>query len=101
MLAALTKTQELALDKEEANRLAEGISNVSRHYDIAATQKSMDWANLIMVCGMIYGTRIFAIRENRKAKKPVPASPTVAQPEPGKIVIPGVGAFDSPIGMPQ
>lgn len=69
MLAGIFKAQEFALDKTEAKSLAEAISNVSRHYDVAATQKSIDWTNLLMVCGMVYGTRFVAMRENRKAKR--------------------------------
>jgi len=76
MLAAITKTQELAIDPAEANQLATAMSNVSRHYDIAATQKSMDWANLLMCVGMVYGTRIYAIRAKR------PPRPTRQQPAP-------------------
>lgn len=79
MLAAITKTQELAIDQTEANMLATGIANVSRHYDFAATQKSIDWANLLMVAGTIYGTRIYALRAKRP---PRPAKQNSAAPGP-------------------
>lgn len=62
LLASLAQTPEMAIDKMEANTLAIGIANVARHYDMGATQKSLDWANLISVVGMVYGTRIYAIR---------------------------------------
>jgi hypothetical protein len=32
MLAAITQTPELALDDEEAKRLATALTNVTRHY---------------------------------------------------------------------
>lgn len=62
LLATVSNTQELALDKTESKMLAEGVANVARHYDLGATQKSIDWANLIQCVGLIYGTRIYAIR---------------------------------------
>lgn len=90
MLAGITRTSEFALDKAEAKQLAEGISNVSRHYDIAATQKSMDWTNLLMLLGMIYGTRIYAVRARRAAaKKDTPRQASSAD----NVIIPGVGTF--------
>lgn len=92
LLAAIAKTPELILDKDEAKQLAEGIANVSRHYDLETTQKGMDWGNLIMVVGMIYGTRIFAIR----AKKASSKKPDVPQTMASNVVdIPGVGKIDA------
>ena len=70
ILASIVKTPEIALEQVEARQMAEAIANVSRHYDIAATQKTLDWANLIMAAGMIYGTRLYAIRAKRVANKP-------------------------------
>lgn len=72
MLAHVTKTEELALDQEEAANLAKGIANVARHYSVQASQVSLDWANLAMTLIMVYGTRGVAIKNNRKKK---PKSP--------------------------
>lgn len=69
MLAALTSVPELELDKSEAEKLGAGIVNVSRHYDIGATQKTIDWTNLIMVVGAVYGTRLAAVRMRKAAQK--------------------------------
>lgn len=85
ILATIVKTPEIALDQIEARQMAEAIGNVSRHYDIAATQKTLDWANLIMAAGMIYGTRLYAIRAKRVANKPASPKPN------GSTHIPGVG----------
>lgn len=90
MLAVITKTQELALDQTEAHELAEGIANVSRHYDIETSQKALDWTRLMMVLGMVYGTRLYAIRAKRAAA-PRPAQPQRPQAQPAEVIIPGVG----------
>jgi len=66
ILAAITKTPEFVLSENESEELAKGIANVSRHYDVAASAKTVDIMNLAMVAGMIYGSRIMAMR-NRKA----------------------------------
>ncbi len=96
ILAAISKTPEMALDQSEAKELAKGIANVSRHYDVSTTQKTMDIANLVMVAGMIYGSRIMAIRNRKKTERPARAanapSPVAPQPEHG-ITIPGVGTM--------
>ncbi len=65
MLAMMTKVPELMMSEMEAKTLATSIANVSRHYDVGATQKTMDWANLAFVGASIYGTRFLAVRQNR------------------------------------
>lgn len=96
MLAGLTKAHELALEPSEAKSLAQGIANVASHYDVQTSTKALDWTNLIMVCGMIYGTRIVAIRERRRNARPQNEAPRAAapsrQPNNANVVeIPGVG----------
>lgn len=62
MMAAFFSTPELELDQKEAQELSEASIAVARHYDIGATQKTIDWTNLMMVLGAVYGTRFMAIR---------------------------------------
>ena len=62
ILATSTQIPELVLDKDEAHRVAEAIANVSRHYDMGASEKMVDWGNLFLVFGAVYGTRIWAYR---------------------------------------
>lgn len=69
MLSGITKTPELLLDKAEANAMAIAMAEVSKHYDVAVAQKSLDWANLLMVVGGIYGTRLVAIRMRNSREK--------------------------------
>jgi len=96
MLAAITKTQELAIDQTEANMLATGIANVSRHYDFAATQKSIDWANLLMVAGTIYGTRIYAIRAKRPPRPTKPNNPAPGATVTESVIPSGNGVIFDP-----
>ena len=72
MLAAITSTPELALDKTEAAEIAKAADAVAQHYDVTASAKTLAWTNLLMVVGAAYGTRIFAIRirrENERKKR--------------------------------
>lgn len=62
MLASMTGVAEFELDTDEAKKLGRGIQNVARHYDIPATQKTIDWTNLAMIVAGVYGTRIMAYR---------------------------------------
>lgn len=68
MLAAGFDVEEMALDKEEAKQLAEGIGNVAQHYAVEVNPKVLAWAGLAGVIGAIYGPRFAAIRMKKKAK---------------------------------
>lgn len=84
MLAAFTKSAELFVDMEEAQKLAEATVNVSRHYNVAVAAKTVDWVNFATVAGMIYGTRLVAINNRRKMERrnnpAKPAPTTTARP---------------------
>lgn len=69
MLAAVTKTPEFAIEESEAKQLATAAANVARHYDMGATQKTLDWSNLIQCLALIYGSRIYAVRVRKKQEK--------------------------------
>jgi len=69
MLAMMVRIPEMRIDESEAAKLSKGIANVARHYDVTATQKTIDWSNLVMVLAMIYGTRMMAIGARRKADR--------------------------------
>lgn len=86
-LAGLSGKDILKLEKEEADELGKSVQNVARHYDIPGVdQKTVDWIRLARTLGMIYGTRIFAMRAMRE-KHPQGNKPVVvktdgpAQPE--------------------
>lgn len=78
MLAALTSTEELGIDKDEAKTLAEAAAAVGRHYDMNVPAKTVDWYNLIMVAGTVYGPRIsFLISKGRNRRAPAPKVETI------------------------
>ena len=81
LLAAIAKTPELALDETEAKQLAEAATNVARHYNIEAGAKAIDWSNLMIAMGMIYGTRIAAVMNKKKGEAKGP-------PMQGNVVFP-------------
>ena len=72
-LAKATKTPELALDEIECKNMATACLNVMQHYNIKASQKAIDWGNLLLTCGLIYGGKMSSISqrkdEERKSKK--------------------------------
>lgn len=69
MLAAYSSIPELEIDEDESKKLATGIANVSRHYDTQISAKALDWYYLIQVLVLVYGTRLYAIRERKKEEK--------------------------------
>lgn len=77
MLSAITKIPELKIDKDESEILGRGIANVARHYDIGgASEKTLDWFNLIQALAMVYGPRVFVVAGRRKQKRAEkPAAP--------------------------
>lgn len=69
MLAHAIKTPELALTKEESEQMATAAANVARHYDVRASEKAIDWANLCLALGVCYGTRFVAISSRKKEER--------------------------------
>lgn len=68
-LALATKTPELALTEEEAKNLSTACMNVMQHYNIKASQKAIDWGNLLLTAGLLYGGKIYRISERKDAEK--------------------------------
>lgn len=82
MLAALTSSPALELDEEEAAKLAKGISNVTRHYNVPQmAQKSVDWIMLMQTCGAVYGPRVMAWKLDRQMRNAKPAPQHKAAPQ--------------------
>lgn len=70
MLSGVSKTPELALEESEAAELATALSTVNSFYRVEVAEKTLAWINLAMVGGMIYGSRLIAIRERRSSERP-------------------------------
>jgi len=65
LLAGVLKAPGLILTEIEAHNMAEATANVSRHYNIQATQKTLDWINLCTTLTLVYGTRIMASKKRK------------------------------------
>lgn len=89
MLAGMTRVQEIALSPDEAKSLAQATANVARHYDVSVSAKALDWTNLIMALGMVYGTRVVAMRNRARSAKANRAKP-VNEPRPMEVTPDGV-----------
>lgn len=83
IMATMMKAPNLALDQKEARALAEATVNVTRHYNVQATQKTIDWVNFATTAFMIYGTRAIAYGAERKKQKAADQSVTGPQPAAG------------------
>lgn len=69
MLATMTGQPVFQLSDIESKMLASNIANVSQHFNITASSKSMAIVGLIAVCGMIYLPRVAAVK---RAVRPAP-----------------------------
>lgn len=69
MMAALTKTPELALEDAEAKALAEAAADVAQYYPLDIAPEIIAWINLSMVAIPIYASRVYLIVERQKAEK--------------------------------
>jgi hypothetical protein len=69
LLAVTLSAPELAWKDDEAKIVAENMVAVSRHYDIQASQKAIDWGNLVIALGTVYGRKVvpLAMRKSREA----------------------------------
>jgi hypothetical protein len=60
---------ELALDRDEAKMLADGISTVAAQYTVEVNPKVVAWAGLCGIIGAVYGPRIAAYRVRKALEK--------------------------------
>lgn len=68
-IASATKTPELVIDEAEARTLSEATANVLREFDIRPDPKVEAIIGLITACGVVYGPKVYFIRERKKAEK--------------------------------
>lgn len=83
--ASLTKVEEIALEKSEANQLAQALAAVNVHYQKAIDPKLVAWMGVVAVAGQVYGPRVLAYRlrvATEKASKPTPTRPVAVAPAP-------------------
>lgn len=77
--ASLTKVEEIALEKSEANQLAQALAAVNVHYQKAVDPKLLAWMGVVAVAGQVYGPRVLAYRVRAATEKAArPAKAVVA-----------------------
>lgn len=82
MLAAMTQVPEMMIDPAEAKSLVTCAENVARHYAVGGmTEKTVDWLNLFMALGAVYGTRIVAVNARSKSNKAKDVTPKARPPQ--------------------
>jgi hypothetical protein len=106
MAASLTKIEELALDKSEANQLAKALADVNVHYQKTIDPKVVAWMGVIAVAGQVYGPRVLAYRvrvATEKAARPAPANVANVRPavSPAPVVNRATPAAMSAISDPD
>ena len=69
MLEGATKVPEMALDENEARKIAECSARVSAFYIGEANPKIQAWGALAMVLGTVYGTRIVAYQLRMRSER--------------------------------
>lgn len=69
MIAGFTKTPEIALEKDDANRLAKAMAEVAVYYPANIDPKTLAWVNLLMAAGTVYGPMVFLVAERRRAER--------------------------------
>ena len=96
LLAANSGHEELALSEEEAHALAEAFAKVQRHYPPKVNQKMMDWGNLALCLGTVYGSRGVTLyqktKDAKEAKRRAPPLRVVEMPQHSPM--PQGGGFD-------
>jgi hypothetical protein len=69
LLAAGLGAPELLMSEDDGKIIGSAAAAVARHYDLQASQKAIDWGNLVVALGAFYGPRIIAIRARRKQER--------------------------------
>jgi hypothetical protein len=78
MVAAATGFDKIALVQSEAHDLSKAVVEVQKFYPLHVSEKALAWANLCMVAGAVYGSRIVAVWADMEAANAKP--PTVNAP---------------------
>ena len=93
-MARLTECPEIAITPDDGKAFLSAVQNVARHYPITATQKTLDWAALIITTGLIYTPRVIAIQQRRDRER----NPRQAAPQMGQVFTFHPGGQQQPPG---
>jgi len=78
MAALVLKSPELALEKGEADALAQAISEVEKFYSVSLSPETRAWLGLAGTAAMIYGPRAYMIQKRRRSERQPKQAPTQA-----------------------
>jgi hypothetical protein len=73
-IASATKTPELELTEPEANQLGKSVGAVMDEFGFQPDPRTQAIVGLVITAGMIYGPRMYLIRERIAEPKKAPAS---------------------------
>lgn len=103
LLSVVTGNDVFKLEQQEADELSKAYAGVARHYPtLQQSEKMIDWGHLISALGMIYGTRVFALRQQWRAQKAAQPRASTANMANGadmgstRVTIPGIGQVEVP-----
>jgi hypothetical protein len=68
-LASVTKTPELELERDDAGNLAKATATVLEEFDITPNPKVAAVIGLVTTAGMIYGPKVYMIRERKREER--------------------------------
>ena len=85
---ALLVAEEFNLEEGECKMYADAVRELNRQYERTISPKAEAWVNLFTAAGMIYGPRIWAIRNRTKKEKEQTPTPTLltTNTAPDKVV---------------
>lgn len=97
--AGMMDVPELVIDKPESKQLAEAVRGVTDLYAMQINPHTIAWGNLLLVCGMVYGPRIIALRNRKKSEPAKPKLVPMKEPKPNGSATPNTGMFTTPSQM--
>lgn len=74
-LQTMTGAAEWQLSQEEGKTLARAYNDMTRHYNMPVSGKTLDTMRFIMVATTVYGTRMYRMRARHAAEKSAKTSP--------------------------
>jgi len=95
-LGNLASAPELYISEAEAAEIGDALKELSKHYPIGMSEKSIAWVNLTFAVGGVFGPKVMAIYRRPVVNKPVVAKrepvasngipmPPMATPETAKV----------------
>ncbi len=81
---------ELHLEEAEAAEVSEALKELSKHYPIGMSEKTIAWVNFSFAVGGVFGPKVVAIYKRprpRRVPTPIREVPKPAEPAPGPYAV--------------